>query len=47
MIFERMSFALLHILHIFEDKYKDMIQFLVIIFDKEALMLESFNEFTK
>jgi hypothetical protein len=47
MIFERMNSALLHILHTFEDEYRDMIQLLVIVLGKEALMLESFDEFTK
>jgi len=46
-IFERMNSALLHILHIFEDEYRNMIQLLVIVLGKEALMLKSFDEFTK
>lgn len=47
MIFEKMSSALLFILYIFEDEYRNMIQLLVIVLDNTALIVESFDASTK
>ncbi len=45
MIFKRMSFSFLWILDIFENKYENIIQLLVVSVDKRAFLLKWFDEF--